>query len=860
MVLAHLALCVLGASPCPAPLTFEDLTARPGPYAGACRIEGPPVALVEGGQARLSVLLPADAPVVIRTAVETLNRALKADAGVGLPVRDPSQVSGLAPPCILPVWGEDSPYLARLRRAGFEAPLELGAQGFAVERLAIEGVPVLVVWSPAPIGCRYGILELLRSLEIESGAARTRLERVVARPHFPLRIYYLNFAEHLQNRYNVNFVYDTPTNTWNLDQWRRFIDMLAAMRYNVFEFWLVPTLFDPSALEGSEHTERFAETMCEVIRYAHTQGLLVEMLQAVNTVGPEWRYYCPNVPEERAMLLRLWEFWTRRLDGVDILGLFPGDPGGCTRNGCDYRTYIDLCAEIAERTHRARPELIYDIGTWGTPFWGWGVDAWEGGPERARDAFAYYGERLAAFPRATFTDINLGLNADSLGAEGGGEGEPYVRSIGALRPVATWDYAASEGEGTVIPRFRVARILDRRQREARLPYVGGINYTMSPALNQIQAFATAECFWNPDRTVEGLVESYARLAFGPACAEVGMRVFPYTEVVWDWGGGGWSGGEEALARGLAEARSALAACTPAREGALALFPPPAEARAELLWHVEVLARLARAGWWIEQARGTAAEIAGTPPERVTLASARQALAENPAADGAVGLAELVRRIEAADLPGLRRDYWSHVYGIYDETGRPVDPRAWGATAALFDRFGYRFVEPEPEEAGPPVLLHNHPSRLAELLARRDEPSLALDLGNATSEKGWELTGWPLAGVFDEESWRTSTDAPGIARLRDFRDDGYRWLVVRVTDDTCGGRKSFHVNGRLVGEWLRPATGLRWTTQQYELPADLVLTAPLELRVTESGVALADLALTRSPLTEAELAQLEHPAP
>jgi hypothetical protein len=853
MLLVHLATCIVGSAAVAPPLTFDDLTAGRGRFDGSCRVEGEPFVLGASGEARCEVLVERDAPIVVRTALEGLERVLRADAGLALEHRAWTEAETLRP-SIVALVGEGSPLLPRLRRAGLATPTSLGAQGFVLERLALDGVPVLAIWSPSAIGCRYGIIELTRSLSLAPGEASTRLARVVSQPHFPLRIAYLNFAEHLQNRYNVNFVYDTPECRWDLDQWRRYIDMLAAMRYNVFEFWLVPTLFDPSALEGAERTERFADTMCEVIRYAHEQGLLVEMLQAVNTVGPDWRFYCPNVPEEREMILRLWEFWSQRLAGVDIIGLFPGDPGGCTRNGCDYRTYVDLCVGIARRTESHRP-YIYDVETWGTPFWGWGLEAWQGGPDRAREAFDYFEKRLGDFPSQTFVGICMGLNSDALGSEGGGDATPYVREVAATRPVATWDYAASEGEGTVLPRFRVARILDRRQREAQLPYVGGINYTMTPALNQVQAFAAAECYWDPERTVEGILRDYSRLAFGEASIDLGERVFPYTEVVTDWGGGGWSADLEGLSRGLGDARVALETCAAPREGRLPLFPSAAYAREELLWYVGLFAQLARTARWIDEARGLVAELGGGPADQIKLDEAAT-IAASAADDRGRRLSQLIARIRDADMPALRAQYWEHVYGIYDAADRPVDPRAWGATDQLLGRFGYGFVQPAPEEAAPPVLLHNHPSRLADLLETRGEPYLCLDLGNAISERPWKLTGWPAAGVTDDESWRASMDGPGVALLRGFRDEGYRWLIVRATDDLMGGRKSFSVNGRLVGTFVRPGEAVRWTTQQYELPEGLLASGTLEIRATEAGIGLGDLALTRRPLTAEELAGLD----
>lgn len=664
--------------------SFQVLTEPCGSFVGAVHDEAEPLQLVAEGRSTCAILADGALPEVVRTACDRLADLVRARTGAAIEfLQEPDRQTVL----IAPVVGRSGPLVGRLRAAGLAVGDGLGEQGFVIQRLELSGRPCIAVWSQAPIGCRYGIIELMRGLRFEGLSCATKLARVVSRPHFPLRIYYLNFAEHLQNRHSVNVLFETDEQRWTIEEWRRFIDVIAAMRYNVFEFWLVPTLFSPEALVGGPLQERFAETMCQVIEYAHSQGVLVEMIQALNTVGSDWRYYCPNTPEEREMILRLWDHWTRRLRGLDIIGLFPGDPGGCTRNGCDYRTCVDLCLDIVERT-RGNGDFIYEVNTWGTPFWGWGVEGWDGGPDRAQAAFDYLTARLPDFPEQTFVGVCMGLNPDALGDAGGGSADPYLADVAALRPIATWDYGTSEGEGTVIPRFRVARIIERRMLEAARPYVGGINYTMSPALNQLQAFAAAECYWDPERSAEAIVRDYSRLAFGEENEGLGMRVFPYTEVVADWGGGGWSGGTQELAARLNEAHGALDSATAPGEVPLFLFPSPREALGNLRWHVSLLSRLAAVGADIESARVLVTALGG---DASTFASAHAVLRDLPDSEDRARLAALLERIRAADLPGLRNEYWKHVYGIYDTIDRPADPRAWGATDVLFGRFGAGFV-------------------------------------------------------------------------------------------------------------------------------------------------------------------------
>jgi hypothetical protein len=78
-------------------------------------------------------------------------------------------------------------------------------------------------------------------------------------PSFTHRACYVNFVEHLLNRWNVNVLYhDAPY------QWARFLRMVNTFGFTSFEYWLLPTL------EGG------ALRMRAVIDIAHGRGLLSE--------------------------------------------------------------------------------------------------------------------------------------------------------------------------------------------------------------------------------------------------------------------------------------------------------------------------------------------------------------------------------------------------------------------------------------------------------------------------------------------------------------------------------------------------------------------------------------------------------
>ena len=735
--------------------------------------------------------------------------------------------------------GQEHALIKRLVAAG-RLTLEprVGPQGFVLQRVADpEAGDLLVCWSPAEIGCRYGLIEILRSLEVRDTSVSTAVGRVVERPQFPVRICYVNFAEHLQNAFNPNLLFDTPVNRWSRADWERFIDMLSAFRYNLFEFWLVPTLFSPEALGGSRIHREFADTMNHVIAYGKLRGVGVHPIQAVNTVGQQWHFHCPKDPKEHAEIVALWDYWARRLRGLESIGFFPGDPGGCCRNGCTAETYVDLCLELSKVVRKDRPDLKIELGTWGEPFGGWGVPLWTGKPERAERSMKYFLAKLPEFPPDTFTSINMGFSPDCHLTHGG-DGKPYARQAARTHPVLTWDYSVTEGESTVSPRCRVRRIFQRRREELAVGcYSGGICYTMAPKLNCVNIFACAEAYWNPSLEPGAVLADYGRLVFGDELAAIGPLLEEF-EVIPDWGYyAPFPYSPQRLRASMAKLRPLLEKIAPDAAGRLPIAPTMAEHRRDLLGFAELFHGLAEVAMTLDDAAAAARASQKVPAKQtsVSLDEIDELLTAPGEFPQKARLGELAAKLRQLDVRAMTKRYWDTVYGIYDVIPHPVDPRAQGATSGLFRHFRC------------PLAIAHEPSVLRQALQATGKPFLLAQLGHAAGERGWTLRGWPVQGEDNGETWRASFNEPGILARKDFVDKGYRWLVVRLTEGPKGGRKTIAVNGRVIGQFVRTGPPLHerkewWVTRSFPIPAGLLADGAIEIRFSDSGVAISGVAL------------------
>jgi hypothetical protein len=476
------------------------------------------------------------------------------------------------------------------------------------------------------------------------------------------RVYYNNFAEHLQNVYNPNMFYPGLPNRWSDADWRGCIDFVAACGYNVFEFWFVPRLFCREALTADYACE-FTRQMNAAIEHAHCRGLKATFLCSLATVGDDWRTLCPNDHAEWAEIRFLWNSWLQRFPGLDIIDIFPGDPGACSRNGCTAETFIDRALDIARIVRKHLPKAEIELNTWGTPFFGWGTiegppgwdgefiqawqhTAWRFDAGRTEKAMRHLVRRLPEFPDPTSVALNMGFNPDG-NPVGEQDARPWVHAITDTHQVLTWDFSLTEGENAVIPHWRFDRLFQRRREErAGGSYSGGICHTMTPRLNQLTLYMAAQSFVRPDADPNAVAGEFLSGVFGPAGLEL-VPLLPLFEVIRDWG----NYHDIQLPRGEYHGKmrnmvDLLESFSGQERDTYPIFPSPAVWRLELLFFARLFADLS----------------APVP-----------------------------------DYDALQDRYWRQIYAIYDRLPEHVDPRPRRAASALIKHFVHL---DRPVDAGP----------------------------------------------------------------------------------------------------------------------------------------------------------------
>ena len=580
---------------------------------------------------------------------------------------------------------------ARKKLADFQISDDPGTQGFVLKQALINGQKAICCWSSSELGCRYGLIAFLRSLKTQDGILLSDIQYLVDAPRFPFRIHYINPAEHLQNAFNPNLTFDVLINRWNIDDWERYIDMISAYRYNIFEFWLPPSLF---GRRNEKRCNEFVQTINHVIAYAKRRGVSVHPLITVNTLDSmegDWFYACPNDKDEKKIILDAWDFWTKSIQGNYAWCIFPGDPGGCNRNGCTKETFIDLALELSALIRKNNPTALVEVGTWGEPFGFWGVpEPWFVDQKAADRSMDYLMKKLPEFPSGTFVSINRGLNPDGDPDKFSDfpDGRPYAKRAAALVPVLTWDFSCSEGENSTAPRCRVRRMIEARKKElADGCYSGGICFTMAPKLQCLSAFCSAEVWWNPDRAAEDILDDYGRWTFGEGNEKIG-RLLEEFEVIPDWGYyPPFPYSAERLRDSMNNLLQELGQLDVKQSPRLPLSVDYASHVETLTYFTTLFRDLAEVFLLMETLNVAFRKtpFAAETTEKVSLAAVQRILATKSDFDGRNELEAAAKKLAEFDVQGMKKQYWDSVYSIYDNIPAQAEDRKPEVIRNVFER-------------------------------------------------------------------------------------------------------------------------------------------------------------------------------
>ena len=224
-------------------------------------------------------------------------------------------------------------------------------------------------------GLKFGVIELIRRLRLKAGdVAIASPLRVVGSPAMATRSMYA----HLHWSYNRPYA----LRSWQLDDWKRYIDLLTHLGFNTIQIWpMMELLPHPLSPEDRAYLERYAQ----IVDYAHRErGMKVFIGSCPNNITEDAKgvpidkreYFDFEKrlnPGEPAALQRLLEYRSdlyRTVPGADGYWMIDSDPGGW--KGSPSSDFVDILVghrKLIDR-YSSRPKeqpLIYWM------WFGWGT-------------------------------------------------------------------------------------------------------------------------------------------------------------------------------------------------------------------------------------------------------------------------------------------------------------------------------------------------------------------------------------------------------------------------------------------------------------------------------------------------------
>ena len=593
----------------------------------------------------------------------------------------------------------------------------LNEQAYVIQRVPRgEGGFALVCVGGSAVAARYATVDILRRMD--DGAVRFTALR--DEPYSTWRAVYINDSAHQVNNYSPNLIFPVETFRWPMEKWRRYIDQLAFFRYNVLTIWIVPNMFSPEVFNGGEEFDYFRDTMRAVAQYAKPRGIKLSLLGCVNAAVkagtrldtvptpvykdmPLYTYLNPSRPEEKQLLLRLWDHWSKAIPEVGIWELFPGDPGGSHEVESGPETYVDLALEITQVIKKNNPKAQIDFTPW--QFFGWG-NSWpslfRSDTARVDRGYRYLMTKLPEFPADTIFSPNLNDATSEPPVEGaggmGGATVKYIEQMARHHLVHTWTYFTTEGEGWINHAYKVPDILKQRDIEARYPISGGLCYTMTPSLNVLNQYASAEAFWDPTLSPDEVMKSYGEGIFGTANAEF-LRIFPLYDIAPMIGytfasSPSWKPDYAAIEENMRLAEKTLTEVKLPPQPRFTLQLTPSEYTAELLYYSRLYQQVCALARKVSRARELvklAPAFHNAPSASIHAAEARGVL--DKLDEGArKELASLLEEIAAMNVAEMKARFQTKHYQLFLDYPTEFTPLLPNLVNGFFNAFGADFVD------------------------------------------------------------------------------------------------------------------------------------------------------------------------
>lgn len=328
---------------------------------------------------------------------------------------------------------------------------------------------------------------------------------------------------------------DADFETWTAQRIRRYPRMFAQFGFNGVQ---IAEIRGYGSCCGQDVTDerlpRIRRAVQSIARGAKDQDLMVSQFQWGDCLYAEGHAFSWNNPKERAEMRGYMRDQAQSYgELVDHINVHIGDPGGCTRDGCDhYKTPQEVTHAWLKAYREVNPQVVGTLSTWANgffwkhspepvdmgnypPFFGWMVEQQPFGQPIPGDA---------TFLDDTFMPAEIGIALNRRYNQDQAE-----RLHAAGRPVDVWNWYTSDFEtinNIWINRKVVADVFGSLPNAARhllRSHTTEICFHGWP--NVINTYTAAQLMWDPRRSLDDIEREFCTAAFGPGNADAMVALY-----------------------------------------------------------------------------------------------------------------------------------------------------------------------------------------------------------------------------------------------------------------------------------------------------------------------------------------------
>jgi len=322
---------------------------------------------------------------------------------------------------------------------------------------------------------------------------------------------------------------DIDFETWPAEKIRAYPELFRQFGFNCIQ---ISENRGYGSLTGAEFT-RARKAVLTLAKASRESHMIVSFDAWGDCPYKEGDSYCWNDPAQHKALVEYIEEMGRVYGPyVDHFNIHIGDPGGCTRNGCDpsYKTSQQITAEYLRVFRKYNPKVMGAMSTWSNaPFWSHSPR-----PVSLANYREYFTVRNpkfgvpmpdgAKFLDDTFTPREIGIAAHQTYND-----DQADMLVAAGRPVDVWAWYIGDMEmcnNLYITMSRVeeaySRIPDSARDKIRL---NTVEITFHGWPQVINSYCAAQLMWNPRRKLADIEREFCVAGFGPANADAVLELY-----------------------------------------------------------------------------------------------------------------------------------------------------------------------------------------------------------------------------------------------------------------------------------------------------------------------------------------------